>query len=310
MSTLLRPLTTGELLDRTFHLYRNNFVLFAGIASVAAATVVMALMLLAYLGNAIATQTREIDPSRLFLDLLIYFGVLALFYILGSSLATGGTIYAVSKVHLGQSVSISESYGKVLPNLGRILVVILAIVGRIIVMLVVGYVCLFVFGLMVGLIFAGYRSRGVFMFTYTVGLVGGLTIYVLAIRLYFKLSVAIQACMLENTGTRDSLRRSIFLTRDYLWRIFLIYLLTGVIGFALSFVLHWPAALLTNSYVTVMIWQSLATFIATTLSFPISTIATSLLYYDLRVRKEALDLQLMMESLGQTQNQAAAAPIG
>ncbi len=27
----LRPMTLGEVLDRTFHLYKNNFWLFAGI---------------------------------------------------------------------------------------------------------------------------------------------------------------------------------------------------------------------------------------------------------------------------------------
>jgi len=32
MSTLLRPLSTSELLDRTFFLYRNHFLVFAGIA--------------------------------------------------------------------------------------------------------------------------------------------------------------------------------------------------------------------------------------------------------------------------------------
>jgi hypothetical protein len=30
--TPLRPMSTGEILDRTFNLYRNNFVLLAGIA--------------------------------------------------------------------------------------------------------------------------------------------------------------------------------------------------------------------------------------------------------------------------------------
>ena len=35
MTTALRPLTLGELLDRTFQLYRNNFLLFVGIAATA-----------------------------------------------------------------------------------------------------------------------------------------------------------------------------------------------------------------------------------------------------------------------------------
>ena len=33
MSASLRPLTTGQLLDRTFHIYRQNFILFAGISA-------------------------------------------------------------------------------------------------------------------------------------------------------------------------------------------------------------------------------------------------------------------------------------
>src|ERR1700731_1389066 len=32
----LRPLTTGEVLDRTFFLYRSNFWLYVGLASIAA----------------------------------------------------------------------------------------------------------------------------------------------------------------------------------------------------------------------------------------------------------------------------------
>src|SRR5260370_12606692 len=32
----LRPLTTGEILDRTFFLYRSNFWLYVGLASIAA----------------------------------------------------------------------------------------------------------------------------------------------------------------------------------------------------------------------------------------------------------------------------------
>ena len=34
METNLRPLTLGEILDRTAQLYRENFLLFAGIAAV------------------------------------------------------------------------------------------------------------------------------------------------------------------------------------------------------------------------------------------------------------------------------------
>jgi hypothetical protein len=39
-------------------------------------------------------------------------------------------------------------------------------------------------------------------------------------------------------------------------------------------------------------------FIASALVAPVSTIGFALFYYDLRVRKEAFDLQMMMQSIG------------
>ena len=39
-------------------------------------------------------------------------------------------------------------------------------------------------------------------------------------------------------------------------------------------------------------------FIGSVLVAPVSTIGFALFYYDLRVRKEALDLQMMMQALG------------
>jgi hypothetical protein len=44
--------------------------------------------------------------------------------------------------------------------------------------------------------------------------------------------------------------------------------------------------------------QNLASFIAQVLAAPIGTIAFSLMYYNLRVRKEAFDVQHLMASLG------------
>jgi hypothetical protein len=84
----------------------------------------------------------------------------------------------------------------------------------------------------------------------------------------------------------------------------------GLIGAALSFALHLPANLLaqTRAFLVIVIWQFVGTFVASSLSFPISTIAISLLYYDQRVRKEAFDLQLMMASIDQNSDPGTAAP--
>jgi hypothetical protein len=246
----------------------------------------------------------------------LYFLVVGLFYLIGASLATGATIYAVSKVHLGQPVTIGESYSKVFPWLGRIIRIVLSIVLRMIGVFLLVYLAAVL--VMIGLAsaLAGGRGAGGAAATALLGIIVLAIVvvgYVFVFRVYFRYSLAVQACLLEKAGAVQSLKRSAFLTKGSLGRIFLIYLLMGVIGFAFSFVLQLPGTLLakTSGLLLALIWQFAATFVAVTLSFPISTIAISLLYYDQRVRKEAFDLQLMMEALGQqVPGQAAATPIG
>jgi len=59
------------------------------------------------------------------------------------------------------------------------------------------------------------------------------------------------------------------------------------------------------------LWASLSQvgeFLATVLVTPYLTIATAVFYYDLRVRKEAFDLQLLMNPGGPVQSEAPGAP--
>lgn len=308
MSEPLRPLTTGELLDRTFHLYRNNFMLFTGIATVIAISVVIAFLLMGALGISFVARGEAFTPGSIVLSMLIFLGVFAIFYMIGFALATGATIYAVSKVNLGRPVTIRESYKNVFPRLGRIILVTLQIVVRLFGLLLLLYLCLVLLILLLTMIFSGTGESWPRIFVSIVMVAGVIAMYVIFIRYFLKYSLAIPVCMLENTRTTESIKRSSFLTRDYLGRVFLVYLLMWILTLALSWVLHSPEFLLKNVPLGAIVFQSLATFVAFTISFPIGTIATSLLYYDLRIRKEAFDLQLMIESLGQAQEQAAAAP--
>ena len=53
------------------------------------------------------------------------------------------------------------------------------------------------------------------------------------------------------------------------------------------------------SIVTVwMVLMQVGNFLGTLLVAPVSTIGFALYYYDLRVRKEAFDLQMMMQAIG------------
>src|SRR5579864_3434765 len=275
MSTPLRPLSTGELLDRTFLLYRSNFILFAGIAALAALTFVAALVVLLASGFTLPIPGPDVNPRAVLGALAIYFAVVAIFYLFGASLAMGATIFAVSQVHLGQPGKIGESYRKVFPKIGRIILIVLSIIVRMLGMLLLTYLALiptsFVL-IMIGAILASLGVIGKILASILL-IATAVTIYGLVFRIYLKYSLAIQVCVLENLRVNESLRRSEFLTDGSLWRIFLVQLLMGVIAFALNLVLQWPSGMIFKAEsMPGTIWQFLATFLAFSIAFPTNTV--------------------------------------
>src|SRR6266853_217273 len=136
------------------------------------------------------------------------------------------------------------------------------------------------------------------------GLVTGLCFLLLiipGIYMACRLCVCIPAALLEDLGPRDSLERSFGLTKDNAGRAFLILLLYLVILYAALFLFNIPfgigMASAAHDPAMLRVWTALmqvGNFVATVLVTPVFTIAASIFYFDLRVRKEGFDLQLMM----------------
>src|SRR5580658_3795021 len=108
METSLRPLTLGEILDRTAELYRNNFVLFAGIFAPYAGVALVLNLILIGLGMLLKNQNASSTTT-----LWITLGtgaveVLALFLLAGAAVAA--ICRAVAWVHLGQPATIRGAY--------------------------------------------------------------------------------------------------------------------------------------------------------------------------------------------------------
>jgi len=123
--------------------------------------------------------------------------------------------------------------------------------------------------------------------------------------LYAKYCLAIPVCILEGLPARQALRRGRFLAHASIRRITLIYLLMAVMTLGLTLVLWLPSQIyeefFPRSFLTQVMLRSIGSFIAGVLAGPIGTIAVALMYYDQRIRKEALDLQVMMDALAQSQ---------
>src|SRR5437660_3283703 len=282
MTTALRPMSTGEVLDRTFNLYRNNFQLFAGIATILSLLSLVGALLLVFMGGGALTATPDLRNPGAFVLLILAWGIgYLLCYLVGYALSQGATIYAVSKVHLGQRTTIKESYNKIRPQLGSIIFIIFIVFLRIFGALLLAYILT---ALMVGAAIAS--GAGVIAAILGFCLLAGAAVWMLSIAC--KYALAVPACLLEKVKGVAALRRSRELAQGSLFRIFIVLLMVFILNFIFSLALQWVGALALYSYALIG-WNLLAGFVASTLSFPISNIAYSLFYYDQRIRKEAFD---------------------
>lgn len=310
----LRPMSTSQVLDRTFSLYRHNFVLFAGIAILPPGLMLIGelLMLAATRGIMFGNFPAGPDPTQAWgiatfaLGGLAYLGFMVL-ALLGYAFASGATVYGVSKLHLGNRTTISEAYRQIRVYFGRILGIVVLVGLCWVVLVAVAMAIIFV----PIAITAARGGRGGFGAALVIGVFLGFlaivavvigTIYVSA-----KFALAVPSCVIENLGVIDSMKRSWNLTHGTFWRLVLVFILTGIMRSVVSLVLSIPYFIGIGMMVVkkdpsilmpFLIWQYVAGFLAGTLSFPISTIAASLIYYDQRVRNEAFDLQMMMDALG------------
>jgi hypothetical protein len=324
-------MSTSQVLDRTFYLYRNNFVLFAGIAMVAPALALLAgLAQLWILGAPAAPKLEPGDTealSRFFTDFALRGAIQGLIgvivYSVGTALAAGATMYAVSMVHLGKSTTIAESYARIKPVFWKLLRVVLAVLLIAIAPLIVTE------GIAVGIVLVLSRSGGaaggnsgavLLMLMALLALLGGMLCSVLWLfYILCRYALAVPACILEKLTAKQALKRSSFLIKNNLGRILAVYLLTLLMSVVLTSILQMPAYIAGNVFTLkpgmhmsafTMTWLFAGEFLGKTLAGPIITIAIALVYYDQRIRKEAFDLQLMMEAIAQPSPQAmgVAAP--
>ena len=319
MDTNLRPLSLGEILDRTAQLYRNNFVLFAGIASVYAGIVLV--MNLAQIGlTALLTSlhmTRQLPWFLIGWALLI---LPLIFIFAGAAIAANNR--AVAWVYLGQPATIRGAYMSILPRLGRYLW--LMTIATFIVYL--PFAVIFVIYLVFVLAYAG--SKGLLTHAAAGGdpqaamVLAGVTIVfcllcvpalIYAILMALRYSLAVPASVVEDLKARQALRRSVVLSRGSWGRIFLLGLLIAIIqiGLALITQMFFIVAAVKQHGVLpmwVQVAQQVVGFFTNSFIGPMYATGLTLFYYDQRIRKEGFDIEWMMQAAGMTVPALAAEP--
>jgi hypothetical protein len=316
METNLRPLSLGEILDRTAQLYRSNFLVFAGIFSIYAG---VALVLnLIQIGVGVLVEKGQSAPKiswPLVTAELVEWIFLVL--LLGAAIAAINRV--VSWVHLGETASIRGAYASTLPRFGRYLWL----------MTVTGLRAWLPFALAYGgfLLFwflyvvpkrilvhpkSGVDERVLLVVVVTLGCFLLIFLaFVYGLLMTLRYALAMPACVIEDLEAREAIRRSIELSKGARGRIFVLFLLIGVIKLGLvgitqaSFVVmvfknHGQVTPLVSSI------SQVVAFFTNTFIGPIGGTGVALFYYDQRVRKEGYDIEWMMQAAGLTPPQAGA----
>ncbi|MDQ3573638.1 MAG: hypothetical protein M3378_04485 [Actinomycetota bacterium] len=268
----LRPLRIGEILDVAIKIYRSHFATLVK----AVALVVGPVQVLVAAVQASAPDTpfatlpapEPTTPPELELDQLWgYLAALLVVSVLGavaSQLATAASLKAVSGAYMGEQPQWRESLR-------------------------------FAFGRLWPLAWLALLTS-VLLFVATLACV------VPGIYLYGAWAVVVPVLLLEDVRGRRALKRSRNLVRDRWWPTFGAIFLGAVLVFAVqaAFGSILGAAFFAgaDNEIVLLVAQAIIGTLSGILTTPFSAALVAVVYFDLRVRKEGLDLELLAQRVG------------
>lgn len=309
----LRPLSIGDIYQGAFAAIKTNARTMFGFTA-ALLGVVLVISIATNYAIINLVLPNYLSPSSpyaaVFTSLSGSFSQLGgtLLQVLATVLLSGLIVVAVSRSVLGRVASSKEVWertkSKFLPLIG--LNIITSIISGL--MMIIGIVVFFV---LLASAASTAKTDREFLQDLGVSLVGLLILMVISALvssyLSIKFSVASPAMVLENLGVFAAIGRSWSLTRGNFWRLFGINILTAIITFMVAGIFGGIAealgaifivvgssspedmiASLNTTYILIMVMSTIAQL----LILPFTSSVNALLYIDLRMRKEGLDVEL------------------
>jgi hypothetical protein len=307
----LRPLNVGEILDGAFNAVRRNPKATVGLAAIVMTvsgifTAVIGLLTRHAADNLqypVAGQTYTSAQlghfyagfAKVFIPLFV--GTLLVQFVVDTCL-TGILTAVIGNSVLGRQVSISEAWRLARPRLlaviGSVLLEVLIVIGALLVGVLPGLV----------LILAHVTAVGVLLLV-----LGVIAALVFSIIFGVRVSLATPAVVLEGQGPWTSLVRSWRLVKRSSWRVLGITLLTSIIVLIAAFILELPfdiISLVAGSHsghngftfgiggttVIGILVGAVGAIAAGAVTRPVLAGTRVLLYTDLRMRREGLDIAL------------------
>ena len=303
----LRPLALGDLLDGAVQTMRQNprvmLGLSAAVMAIAAvlstAFIIVGLPRMVYGFENADQQIQADEVASLVTGGAMSFLLPLVVQGLATIVLTGILIVAVSQAVLGRHPSVGEVWARARPRIP-------ALVGLSLVS-----------GVLVVLVMAVAIVPGVLLLVADQSVGGGLALaagvlvaIVLSVLLYVRLAFAAPALLLERLGVVAALRRSWRLVTGSWWRAFGVLLLGGIIAGAINGLVQLPFSLLgnlagalmgsdaqslgdvTSGMQIALVITNVGSVLASTVTAPFTAALTALLYIDLRIRREGLDVAL------------------
>lgn len=294
----LRPLGLGEVLDGSVRAIRANpTVMFGLTALVVTVTVVLQTLVQLYLSRVLAASLSDAmlssglaaDGGAEMTDILALSGaqtVTAPLLVPAVTMLTGLLIVSVSRSVIGRTVSIREVLRS--PRVWWVF-------GF---SVLVGLAQLVVLGALVGVVVLAF-VQGQEALAWVVLVVGLLAVLVAGVWVMVRTLLVPAALMLEGKPFWATVARAWRLTRGSFWRLLGIYLLSSVLVSVLAQLFVVPASLIgsvvvgaTGSYDLTLVVSAIGNVVGLTVSTSFLAAVVALLYVDVRMRSEGLDVEL------------------
>jgi hypothetical protein len=266
MVSELRPRGIGEILDTAVALYRARFRKL----TLVAATVVVPVQILSALillsaqpDHYSLTVTGTVSPQYDSNSVAVAFAaliVITLVSVLSTALITAVCTRIVADAYIDRESITRDAVNQVRPR-------VFAIAGLSLLLII---------------------CEGIGFLFCIVGVLIPITLF----------AVAIPVLILEGASVSTAISRSVNLTKPYAGHVLgvvltarlLVVVLNGALAFGVNYLLRNG-----HSVVGAVIGQSIASTIAGILTTPFAATAVVALYFDLRIRNEAFDVQLLMQ---------------
>jgi hypothetical protein len=288
MERTLGPRNVGDILRETFSIYGKNFLRLVAIViivQIPIAIVYFAAGLIPGFGEEVSSTLSPLIPTKILIGIPL--GLIAL---VAGIVMQGAMIHAISEQYFSRPVNIGRAFGFSWRRTGAMLG------AELLVFLAIASVFLIIVGIPAAIHFAAHGGIG-----WRTGLAIMIMLIIIgtpaAIYLGINWAFVLQTALLEGCGPRAALSHSSELVKRSWWRVLGILLLLILIIAAIVYI---PVAigagigLITSAAIPVaikaIVWMGIIIWYM--------VVGATLLYFDLRMRKQVYGLDALANELG------------